>query len=125
VLTAALAVLVGGAVPHLHLDELLDGDGVGGRLRALAYGVLASNLSNNLPAVLAGAPALPSPDHAWPLLIGANMGPTMVLSGALSGLLWRDTCARFGLHVSARRFTAVGLRVGLPALLAAATLVVW
>jgi arsenical pump membrane protein len=125
VMTVALAVLVAGAVPHLDLADLLDGDGVAGRLRALTYGVLASNLSNNIPAVLAGAPALPSADHVWPLLVGANIGPTMVLSGALSGLLWRDTCARLGVHISARRFTAVGLRVGLPALLAAAALVVW
>jgi arsenical pump membrane protein len=125
VLTVALAVLVGGAVPHLHLAALPDGNGAAGRLRALAYGALASCASNNLPAVLAGGPALPRADHVWPLLVGANIGPTMILSGALSGLLWRDTCARLGVHVSARRFTAVGVRVGLPALLAAAALVVW
>jgi|JI10StandDraft_1071094.scaffolds.fasta_scaffold37253_5 arsenical pump membrane protein len=122
-LAAALAVLVAGAVPHLGLDTLLHGSGVGGDLRALAFGVVASDLANNLPAVLAGSAALSEPSQVWPLLIGVNMGPVLVLTGALSGLLWRDTAASLDVHVSARRYSAVGVRVGLPALLAAALVV--
>ncbi|MDP2290131.1 MAG: ArsB/NhaD family transporter [Actinomycetota bacterium] len=122
---AALAVLVAGAVPHLGLEQLLRGSGLGGEVRALLFGVVGSNLANNLPAVLAGSAALHEPGQVWPLLIGVNMGPTLVLTGALSGLLWRDTAAGMGVHVGARRYTAVGLRVGLPALVAAALVVLF
>lgn len=122
---AALAVLVAGAVPHLGLEHLLRGSGLGGDVRALLFGVVGSNLANNLPAVLAGSAALHEPGQVWPLLVGVNMGPTLVLTGALSGLLWRDTAAGLGVHVGARRYTAVGLRVGLPALVAAALVVLF
>jgi arsenical pump membrane protein len=114
-----LAVLVAGAVPHLGLTALLRGTGVGGGLRALLFGVIGSDLANNLPAVLAGSAALHEPSQVWPLLVGVNIGPVLVLSGALSGLLWRDTAASLDVDVSFRRYSSVGVRVGLPALLAA------
>ncbi|MGD9794777.1 MAG: ArsB/NhaD family transporter [Acidimicrobiia bacterium] len=120
---ASLAVLVAGAVGHLGLEHLLHGSGIAGRARAFAFGAVGSNASNNLPALLA---ALPSVDRGqvWALLIGANVGPSLVLTGALSGLLWRDTARRLDVEVSARRYSTVGLRVGLPALLAAGTAVI-
>jgi arsenical pump membrane protein len=120
---ASLAVLVAGAVPHLGLDHLLRGTGVGGDLRALLFGVVGSDVTNNLPAVLAGSASLHHEGQVWPLLVGVNMGPVLVLTGALSGLLWRDTAASLGVDVSARRYSAVGLRVGLPALVAASIVV--
>ncbi|MGZ4772518.1 MAG: hypothetical protein ACXV3B_07550, partial [Ilumatobacteraceae bacterium] len=58
--------------------------------------------------------------QVWLLLLGANVGPVVVISGALSGLLWRDTARRMGVHVSARRYSEVGVKVGLPALVVAA-----
>lgn len=118
-----LAVLVAGAVPHLGLEGVLRGNGVAGGARALLFGVVAGDLANNLPAVLAGSAALHERAQVWPLLVGVNMGPVLVLSGALSGLLWRDTAASLHLHVTFRRYSAVGFRVGLPALLAAAAVV--
>ena len=120
-----LAVLVAGAVPHLGLRPLLDGGGVAGGLRALAFGVVGGDLANNLPAVLAGSAALHDAHQVWALLIGVNMGPALVLSGALSGLLWRDTAASLDVHVSARRYAAVGIRVGVPALVVAAAVVLF
>ncbi len=120
---AALVVLVAGAVPHLGLETLLRGSGVGGGMRALLFGVVGSDLTNNLPAVLAGSASLHERDQVWPLLIGVNLGPVLVLSGALSSLLWRDTAAALDVHVSARRYTAVGVRVGLPALVVASFVV--
>lgn len=120
----ALGVVVAGAVPHLGLASLLDGTGAAGRARALLAGVVGANVTNNLPAVLAAAPALGSTDQVWPLLVGVNIGPALVLTGALSSLLWRDTAAAAGVHVSAARFSAVGLRVGLPALAVAGAWVV-
>ena len=122
-LAAALGVLVARATPHLGLDRLLAADGVEGDLAALGFGLVGANATNNLPAVLAGADAVTTPDQVWPLLVGVNMGPVLVLTGSLSNLLWRDTALRLGVRVSAGRCSAVGLRVGLPALVAAAVVV--
>lgn len=60
----------------------------------------------------AGVVTLHERAQVWPLLAGANIGPVLVISGALSGLLWRDNAKRFGVEVPARRYTAVVLRVG-------------
>lgn len=119
-----LGVVVAGAAPHLALDRMLEGGGAVGRLRALLVGAVGSDLTNNLPTVLAVAPQLPHRDQVWPLLIGVNTGPALVLTGALSSLLWRETAADVGVQVSARRFAWIGWRVGVPALLAAGTWVV-
>lgn len=121
---AGLSVLVAGASTYLRLASLFDATGMLGRLRALMFGVVASDASNNLPAVLAAQPALHDRSQVWALLIGANIGPVLVISGALSGLLWRDTAGGLGVHVSARRYSHVGLRVGLPALVAGGVVVV-
>ncbi len=121
-LAASLAVLVAGAAAHLPLARLLHGDGLGGRLRALAVGSVLSDATNNLPAVLATAP-FASPDQVWPLLFAVNAAPAFVLTGALSSLLWRDTVGAAGLVVTPRRFAAVGLRVAAPAFAAGALVV--
>ena len=122
-LAGALGVLVARATPHLGLDRLLAADGIGGNAAALGFGLVAANATNNLPAVLAGADAVSAADQVWPLLVGVNMGPVLVLTGSLSGLLWRDTALRLGVPVSAGRYSAVGVKVGLPALVAAALVV--
>ena len=62
--------------------------------------------------------------QVWALLAGTNVAPILVITGSLSGLLWRDTARRFGVHVSAREYSAVGVRVGLVALLLAAATVI-
>ncbi len=123
-LAAGLAVLVAAASPHLGLGRILGGDdGLVGRLRALAVGSVLSDATNNLPAVLATAP-LAHGRQLWPLVFAVNAAPAFVLTGALSSLLWRDTARAGHLRVSARRFTAVGLRVAGPAFLAGAAMVV-
>ena len=58
------------------------------------------------------------------MLVGVNIAPTMLITASLSGLLWRDTARRLGVEVSARRYSAVGLRVGFPALVAAGVVAV-
>lgn len=121
---ASLGVLVAAALPFLGLDAILNRTGFGGRVSALAFGVVGSNATNNLPAVLAATPSIASSDQTWPLLIGANVGPVLVLTGSLSTLLWKDTAKRLGVDVSAARYSAVGARVGLPALVAAAAVVI-
>ncbi len=122
--TASLSVLVAAALPFLRLDSIFDRPGNSGQLAALLYGVVGSNATNNLPAILAGTPAIVSSDQTWPLLIGTNLGPVLVLTASLSSLLWQDTAKRLGVDIGAARYSAVGARVGLPALLAAATVVI-
>ena len=114
---AGLAVLVAGALPHLHIDRLLDAGGIAGRLRAFGFGALGSDATNNLPTILAGSASLHDRAQVWPLLAGTNLTPILVISGSLSGLLWRDTARRFGVHITTRHYSAVGLRVGLLAVL--------
>jgi arsenical pump membrane protein len=119
-IAASMGVLVAAAGPHLALERIFDHAGVRGELGALGFGVIGSNLTNNLPAVLAGVDSITRAGQVWPLLIGVNIGPLLVLTGSLSTLLWRDTAARAGVEVSPRRFSRIGLRVGLPALVCAA-----
>ena len=121
---ASLAVLVAGAVEDLHVDRLLDAGGMPGRLRAFGFGAIASDVTNNLPTVLAGSASLHDRSQVWALLTGTNIGPVLVLTGALSGLLWRDTAKRLGVEVTAREYTTVGVRIGLLALLLAGATVV-
>jgi arsenical pump membrane protein len=120
-LAAALGVLAASAAPHLRLDRVLEGSGAGGDVRVLALAVLGANAVNNLPAVLVGLPALGSDPgtRVWALLAGVNMGPVLLVTGSLAGLLWLDTARRLDVDVDARRYTSVGVRVGGPALLAA------
>jgi len=124
VVAACLAVLVAAALPHLNLDAILDRPDGSGRLAALLYGVVGSNATNNLPAILAGTPSIVNDDQTWPLLIGTNLGPVLVLTASLSSLLWKDTAKRIGVDISAARYSAIGIRVGLPALVAAAAVVI-
>ncbi|HEY0518859.1 MAG TPA: hypothetical protein VGC84_05145, partial [Ilumatobacteraceae bacterium] len=122
---AALSVLVAGATSYMRLGRIFDATGVLGRLRALLFGAVGSDISNNLPAVLAAMSSLRDRAQVWPLLIGANVGPALVLTGALSGLLWRDTARGLGVEVSAKRYSVVGVKVGLPALVVAAAIVIF
>ena len=72
------------------------------------------------PAVVVSLPALQEhPDRVWALLLGVNIGPTLWATGALSTLLWQSTMTRLGHPVNARRYAAIGWRVGIPALLTA------
>jgi arsenical pump membrane protein len=122
-LAATLGVLAAAAAPHLELDRMLDGTGVAGDLRVLGVSILGANAVNNLPAVLVGLPALgPEPgSRLWALLTGVNMGPVLLVTGSLAGLLWLDTVRRLDVEVDARRYTTVGVRVGVPAIIAATT----
>lgn len=110
---SAIACLVGWWRPPWSLADL----------RSLAAGVVLADTVNNLPALLIGLPHL---DEAsvWPFLAGINLGPVLWLTGSLAGLLWLDIVRRSGLQVSYGQYAIVGLRIGGPALLAAAAVVV-
>lgn len=117
VLAAALAVLaagVAGALPHAFTS--LDAGGT----RGFAAGVVSANLLNNLPAVLVGVTHLSARGRVWPLLLGVNLGPLLLLTGSLAALLWQASARRAGVEVDARHYSRVGAAVGLPAMVAAA-----
>lgn len=120
-IAAGLGVLAAAAASVLPLEDLLDGSGAGAELGMAALSVIGANAMNNLPALLVALPALgPEQDgRLWALLVGVNVGPVLVATGALSTLLWLSTVRRLGLEVSPLDYSRVGLRVGLPALVAA------
>ena len=118
---AALALSLGtlalGAAPALGLDRVLGVPGAGGEALTFGFAALGANLVNNLPALLVSLPTLDlHPDRVWAVLLGVNIGPTLWVTGALSTLLWQATMDRLDLPVSNRRYAAIGVRVGLPAL---------
>lgn len=117
VLAAALAVLaagVAGALPHAFTSL-----GAGGA-RGFVGGVVSANALNNLPAISVGLARVSAPARVWPLLLGVNLGPLLLLTGSLAGLLWQASARRAGVEVDARRYSRVGAAVGLPAMAAAA-----
>ena len=117
VLAAALAVLAAGVAAEVPRAFTSLGDG---GFRGFAAGVVSADLLNNLPAVLVGLGHVSVPDRVWPLLLGVNLGPTLLLTGSLAGLLWQASARRAGIEVDARRYSRVGAAVGLPAMVAAA-----
>jgi arsenical pump membrane protein len=118
VVGAGLAVLASSAAPRLGLDRVFTGAGVGAAARAGLAGIVGANVVNNLPALLVSLPYVDN-TTMWALLAGVNLGPVLWASGSLAGLLWLDLVRREGLQVSFLDYTRVGVRVGLPAIVAA------
>ncbi|HET9692189.1 MAG TPA: SLC13 family permease [Acidimicrobiales bacterium] len=119
---ATLGVLASAASAHLPVARLISGATTLDQLRATGAAALAANVANNLPALLVALPALgahTSPS-LWSVLVGVNMGPVLLATGSLASLLWLDSLGRLGVPARPRDFTAVGVRVGLPALVAGA-----
>lgn len=119
VVAAALGVLAGASAARLHLGDLLAAHSLKSiALTSLVAGA-AANVVNNLPATLV---ALATGPHRvtpglWPLLLGVNMGPTLLLTGSLASLLWADGARAAGLEVHWRDYLRLGVRVGMPAFL--------
>lgn len=92
------------------------GHGWGGALRAAAAGGGLANLTNNLPAYVAGEAAIPAANHdqLLALIIGTNVGPIVTPWGSLATLIWFETCRRRGVRVPVRTFALTG--AGLAAL---------
>lgn len=82
-------------------------------------GVVLANLVNNLPAYLLLEPAAATSDQGLVvLLVATNVGPLLLLWGALATLLWSRACRRRGLRIGGREFLREGLLVVPPAVLA-------
>ena len=119
-LALALGCLAVAAAPDLHLDELFAIGGRQGEAAVFGAAAVGANVMNNLPATVVSLPSLAaSPERAWALLLGVNLGPLLWVTGALSTLLWQSTLARLGHPVGARRYATVGWAVGVPALVVA------
>jgi arsenical pump membrane protein len=120
VLVLALGTLALGAAQSIDVERVLTVAGLPGEALAFAAMVIGANAVNNLPAVLVSLPTLDAhPARVWAVLLGANLGPTLWVTGALSTLLWQSTMTRLGQPVSARRYATVGARIGAPVLVAA------
>jgi arsenical pump membrane protein len=118
-LAVGLGVIASAAAPHLGLEAIFRGSGPVAQLQVAGAAMLGAVTINNLPALLIGLPlAGGNSELLWPLLFGVNFGPALILHGSLAGLLWHSTAARLDVHVSPLEYTRLGLRVGLPALLA-------
>lgn len=79
---------------------------------------------NNLPALVVALPFVSKPGNCslWPVLLGVNAGPSLLVTGSLASLLWVESMAQLGVPVRARQYLGMGLRVSLPAAAALATL---
>lgn len=115
VVAAGLAILSAAASPHLSLDHLLHGTGVGADVRAAASATVGANAINNIPALLVGLPHVSS-RSSWAYLAGVNFGPVLWVYGSLAGLLWMDLVRAGGVEMSPRSYARAGIRVGVPAL---------
>lgn len=124
IVAGSLGVLAAAAVEHLPIDQLISTNSnttsLAGTLTATA---IASNVANNLPALLVSLPVIGHhPTSAlWAVLVGVNMGPVVLVTGSLASLLWLDTLGRLGVRADARDFARIGIQVGLPATIAGAS----
>jgi len=113
---ASLAVVASAAADRAGLADWLVHDGIWAQ--ALT-GAAAANILNNLPAFLVALPHTSGSPQTLALLIGVNLGPTVLVTGSLAGLLWLESSRRAGLAVDAPDYARVGLLAGVPALVAA------
>ena len=88
--------------------------GAPGRLMASAgpwatawIGAGVASLVNNLPAAVMLSSRPPAHPHA--LLVGLDLGPNLVVTGALSAILWMRVARSEGANVSAGRYSKIGL----------------
>jgi arsenical pump membrane protein len=117
-LACALAILAAGVAARVDVGRLLSGASGGVAVaRDAGVAALAANAMNNLPAFLVLFPfTARGPSHQlWAVLLGVNLGPLLLVTGSLSGLLWLTVARREGLEVGPRVYFRVGVIAGLPA----------
>jgi len=92
---------------------------------ALVGGVSAvgSAVVNNHPMAMLNALSIASlqGDPTWRIfaaLVGGDIGPRLLPTGSLAGLMWIEMVRKLGVDVSAREFVRVGFIVAIPALAA-------
>jgi arsenical pump membrane protein len=80
---------------------------------------LGSAVLNNHPMALINMLALDARADATPYLaalIGGDLGPRLLPTGSLAGLLWLESCRYFGVRISPGRFIRIGAILTLPTL---------
>ena len=82
---------------------------------------LGSALLNNHPMAILNALTLAevpgaTKQHVLAALIGGDLGPRLLPTGSLAGLLWLQSLARDGVHVGFSRFVGIGFVVAVPTL---------
>jgi arsenical pump membrane protein len=111
-----LAIVSTAAAVRTGLAHVLVAPGI---VQQALLGAGAANVLSNLPAFLLAAPHTTNTDQVLALLLGVNLGPTVLVTGSLAGLLWLESARRCGLDVGARQYVRVGLIAGIPAFVAA------
>jgi arsenical pump membrane protein len=84
-----------------------------------ATAAVGSAALNNHPMALLNMMAIEPNGDATPFLaalIGGDLGPRLLPTGSLAGLLWIESCRRLGVHVSPGLFIRTGLLLTGPAL---------
>jgi arsenical pump membrane protein len=115
----AIAVAVGWFARYSTLTvHLLDHANVAA---TIAISTFASLAINNLPS--ASLFAANGIAHPYALLLGLDVGPNILVTGALSSLLWIRIARRNEARPSMKTFTCVGTVVAIVAILCAAPLV--
>lgn len=82
---------------------------------------IGSALLNNHPMAILNALTLAdlpgaTKQHVLAALIGGDLGPRLLPTGSLAGLLWLQTLARDGVQIGLSRFVSVGAAVAVPTL---------
>ena len=80
-----------------------------GTWESAAVGVGAANIINNLPAAALLSSKLPA--HPYALLIGLDLGPNLLVIGAMSSLLWLRIARQNAATPSIGTFSAIGVVV--------------
>jgi arsenical pump membrane protein len=88
---------------------------------------VGSALLNNHPMALINMLALEGRRDVLPFLaalIGGDLGPRLLPTGSLAGLLWLESCRHLGVAIPVVTFMRVGLLLTAPALLVSLLLLI-
>jgi arsenical pump membrane protein len=108
-----------GAVDHLRALYGGNGDGAGQLAVIGATSAVGSALIDNHPMALLNMMAIDASSDPRPILaslVGGDLGPRLLPTGSLAGLLWIDLLRRAGIDVPLGRFVRIGALAALPAL---------
>jgi arsenical pump membrane protein len=91
---------------------------------------IGSAVLNNHPMAILNTLAIrelphPTLDHVLAALIGGDLGPRLLPTGSLAGLLWLATLRDQGVHISLALFMRIGVAVTIPTLTLSVMILLW